>query len=212
MEPRAKRASECPLPWGEDAAYPRQVSPVVRAGARAAKDAARRKLGARDPSSASVATVPKLSTGPGAVEGTCPSRGGHIAESLREVTERRRSAMWEAARFQRSAARGRRKMVHPEEWPGALACLAIPLVAEHCGVRMPMPVGEGAWGMLPPGWMSKTIAAEPRSAERPSGCEVARGVCERSEAGFGAPGGMAWRTGVLGDSSSGSSLGGGIGS
>ena len=24
--------------------------------------------------------------------------------------------MWEAARFQRSAARGRRKMVHPEEF------------------------------------------------------------------------------------------------
>ncbi len=45
-----------------------------------------------------------ISLGPGAVEGSSPSRGGHIAESLAEVTEARRSVMWEAARFQRVSA------------------------------------------------------------------------------------------------------------
>jgi len=41
-----------------------------------------------------------VGAGPAAVEASQPSRGGHIAESLRAVTKRRRSAMWE-----RSAAR-----------------------------------------------------------------------------------------------------------
>jgi hypothetical protein len=36
------------------------------------------------------------------------SREGQIAESLAEVTEARRSAIWEAERFQRSAPLGRR--------------------------------------------------------------------------------------------------------
>jgi hypothetical protein len=59
----------------------------------------------RDPSSASVAMEPKLSCGPEAVEGSCPSRGGQIAESLAEVTEARRSAIWEAGAVPARSAR-----------------------------------------------------------------------------------------------------------
>jgi len=50
----------------------------------------------------------QLSWSAGAVEGFTRGRGGHGAESLAEVTEVRRSAPWEAARRERSGARGRR--------------------------------------------------------------------------------------------------------
>ena len=39
--------------------------------------------------------------------GLYPSRGGHIADSLAAVTKARRSATWEAERFQRSARAAR---------------------------------------------------------------------------------------------------------
>jgi len=63
--------------------------------------------------------------GAGAVEGSCPSRGGHRAISLREVTERRRIARWEPDRSEVRERRSgdgiwrrRESNPRPEKWNG----------------------------------------------------------------------------------------------